>query len=102
MIKIDKKGGETKFLTKMFKVQKKSGEQVDFDRNKVVQGVIKSGVTIEEAEQVAVQIEKWLPLAVVNGVIASSDIRVKVLEILGTINPTATETFRNYQKQKSV
>jgi hypothetical protein len=41
-------------------------------------------------------------VAVVNGVIASSEIRVKVLEILGTLNPVAAESFRNYQKQKSV
>lgn len=85
----------------MFKVQKKDGVQEDFDRNKIVHGVIKSGASLDEAEKVTAEIEKWLPLTAVDGVITTSDVRVKVLEILGTVNPTAASVFQNYKKPVS-
>ena len=82
----------------MFKVQKKDGVQEDFDRNKIIHGATKSGASLEEAEKVVVEIEKWLPLASVNGVIATSAVRAKVLEVLGTLNPVAASIFQNYKK----
>lgn len=80
------------------KVQKKDGSLQDFDRNKVFNGVIKSGVTPEEAENVTKQVEAWLPTATVDGVVVSMAIREKVLEILRATNPTAAAAFVNYQK----
>lgn len=80
------------------KVQKKGGQLEDFDRNKVSGGVVKSGVTPEEAENVTKQIETWLPTAAVNGVVVSMAIRDKVLEILRATNPTAAAAFAGYQK----
>ncbi|PIS14589.1 hypothetical protein COT64_01710 [Candidatus Shapirobacteria bacterium CG09_land_8_20_14_0_10_39_12] len=83
----------------MFKVQKKDGVQEDFDRNKLVSGVMKAGGTAEEAEQVAVAIEAWLPTVAVDSVVNSADIRVKGLEVLRTVNPTAAASFESYKKQ---
>lgn len=80
------------------KVQKKDRRLEDFDRNKVLNGIIKSGATPEQAERVTGQVEVWAPGAAVNGVIKSSGIKVKVLELLRSVNPEAAATFETYKK----
>jgi len=80
------------------KVQKKDGRLEDFDRNKVINGVIKSGATPEEAEEVTRQVEGWLVTAATSGVVSSIAIRSKVLEVLQVLNPTAAASFESYQK----
>lgn len=82
----------------MFKVQKKDGTTEDFDRNKILSGVTKSGATLEEAEKVTAQIEGILSGMAVNGVVQAVQLRAKVLEVLKTANPTAAAAFENYQK----
>lgn len=86
----------------MFKVQKNNGQQEDFDRNKILNGLVKSGVMSEQAESVTAQVESWLQGTVVDGVAKSSDIRVKVLEILKTVNPVVAANFENYRKPSLV
>lgn len=80
------------------KVQKKDGSLEDFDRNKIVSGIVKSGGTPEQAENIAGQIESWATGAAVNGVIKVLDIRSKLLELLGQINPAVKAKFESYQK----
>lgn len=82
----------------MFKVQKKDGQLEDFDRNKVLSGLVKSGVSSEEAEKIAAQIEGWLPTIAAEGVVKTMDIRSKVLELLRAVNPVVASSFENYQK----
>lgn len=82
----------------MFKVQKKDGSLQDFDRNKIVNGIIKAGGSSQEAETVAAQIEAWLSTVAVNGVVNSLDIRTKGLEILKTVNPAVATAYELYQK----
>ncbi len=82
----------------MYKVQKKDGQLEDFDRSKIVNGVIKAGCTPEEAERVASEIESWLPTVAVDGAVKSTDLRVKGLEILRTVNPGVAATYESYQK----
>jgi len=82
----------------MYKVQKKDGSLEDFDRNKIVNGVVSAGGSSADGEQVAAAIEAWLPGAAVNGVVRSLDIRSKGLEVLRTVNPTVAATFESYQK----
>lgn len=83
----------------MFKVQKKDGTLEDFDRNHIITGIMKAGGTTEEAEKVAAALEEWAPSAAVSGVIQSSAIRVKGLEVLQTVNPVVAATFEAYKKQ---
>lgn len=83
----------------MFQVRKKDGSVEDFDRNKIVNGVTRAGGTPEDAEKVASEIEAWLPTAAVEGVVSSSDIRVKGLEALRSVNPTVAASFEAYKKQ---
>lgn len=80
------------------KVQKKDGQLEDFDRNKVLGGIVKSGVNPEQAEEITKQVEAWALTAAVNGVLNSMAIRGKVLEVLRPVNPTAVEAFESYQK----
>jgi len=82
----------------MFKVQKKNGQLEDFDINKIINGLLKSGATPEEAEEVASGVENWLPTVAEDGIVKTTDIRMKVLEILRNINPLAADNFENYQK----
>jgi len=82
----------------MYKVQKKDGSLEDFDRNKIVNGVLNAGGSAEEAEKVASEIEAWLPAGAVNGVVRSLDIRTKGLEVFRGLNPTAAATFESYKK----
>jgi transcriptional regulator NrdR family protein len=82
----------------MYKFIKKDGSLEDFDRNKIVSGVVKAGGTAEEAEKVASAIEAWLPATAANNVVKSQDVRTKALEVLGTVNPTAVANFEAYQK----
>ncbi len=82
----------------MYKVQKKDGQLEDFNRSKIVNGVIKAGCTPEEAERVALEIESWLPTVAADGVVKSTDLRTKGLEILRTVNPSVATTYESYQK----
>jgi transcriptional regulator NrdR family protein len=82
----------------MYKVQKKDGSLQDFDKAKIISGIVRSGATPEEAEQIIVEVETWLPTVVVEEIVSSHAIREKVLETLRAINPTAVSNFENYQK----
>ncbi len=79
-------------------VQKKDGTLQPFDRSKISAGVIRSGATPEESENVTAQVEAWAQGAAQNGVIGSTELRAKVLEVLLGVNPTAAAAFESYQK----
>lgn len=82
----------------MFKVTKKDGTQEDFDRAKLVNGLVAAGATQEEAEKVAGEVEAWLPSVAQDGAVMSSDIRSKGLEVLGQVNPDVAAKFGSFQK----
>lgn len=82
----------------MFKVTKKDGTQEDFDRSKLVNGVVAAGASQEEAEKVAAEVEAWMPTVAVDGAVVSSDIRTKGLEVLGQVNPDVAAKFGSFQK----
>lgn len=82
----------------MFQVKKKDGSLQPFDRSKIINGVIKAGGNPEDGEKVAVEIETWLPTAAVDGVVNSTDIRVKGLEALRTVNSPVAANFESFQK----
>lgn len=74
------------------------GRVEDFDRNKIVNGVIKSGAPQDQAESIAAQIETWAQGAATDGIIKARDIRNKVLEALRSLNPEAASSFETYKK----
>ena len=80
------------------KVKKKDGRLENFDRNKLNSGLVKSGASPEEAENIIAQIETWTQSAALDGVVKSSDIKTKILALLRSINPEAATTFEAYKK----
>ena len=79
-------------------VEKKDGQQEPFDKNKIVNGLLRSGAAEAEAQNLATQVETWVQTAAINGVIKSLEVRAKVLELLHNINPTAAAAFESYRK----
>lgn len=82
----------------MFQVQKKDGRLEDFDRDKIVRGVLRAGGSNEDAEKIAGEIEAWLPTVAVDNVVQSDNVRTKGLEVLRNLNPTAAADFESYRK----
>lgn len=82
----------------MYQVQKKNGNLVNFDKNKIMTGVLRAEGSQENAQKIATDIEAWLPAVAVNSVIKTSDIRNKVIEELKTVNPTVAANFESYRK----
>lgn len=83
----------------MLKVEKRDGSLQDFDRAKIIAGVLKSGATEEQAEEVTGIIDSWI-LTVANeqDVLASNTIHAKVLELLKRVNPAASVTYQAFRK----
>lgn len=79
-------------------VRKKGGQLAPFDRNKVSNGMLKSGATAEEAAKIAAEVESWARGAAKDGVVNTLDVRAKVLELLRGVNPTAAASFEAYKK----
>ena len=80
------------------KVQKKDGSLEDFNRNKVLNGIIKSGALPEVSESVTTQVEQWAKMSASNGVVTSLDIRGKVLEFLRQQDADSATRYESYQK----
>ncbi|MCL5090433.1 MAG: hypothetical protein M1514_00300, partial [Patescibacteria group bacterium] len=74
------------------------GSLEDFDRSKILNGVVKAGGSPEEAEKVASEIEAWLPTAAIDGIVNSMMIREKGLALLQAVNPGVATTFAEYKK----
>lgn len=82
----------------MLKVQKRDGGLEDFDKRKVVVGILKAGASNSEAERLASEIETYAQNIANHGVIKSQEIRSKILETLKTSNPTLGNSFEFYRK----
>jgi len=80
------------------KAKKKNGTLEDFNRSKIVSGLLKSGVTAQEAESIAGQVETWAQTAAVDGVVETGAIRGEVLRLLRTANPGVAANFEAYKK----
>lgn len=79
-------------------VEKKNGRLEAFSQSKVIDGILKSGATSEQAENVANQVEVWAKSNALNGVIKTIDIRAKVLELLKVADSAAAAVFQTYKK----
>lgn len=81
-------------------VRKKDGSTELFMRDKIYNGVVKSGATPEQAEKITSQIEAMASSMSEEGVIPTSSIRDKVLELLRSENPAAAENFETFKKEE--
>jgi transcriptional regulator NrdR family protein len=80
------------------KAKKKDGTLEDFNRSKIINGLLKSGATAQEAESLAGQVETWAQTAAVDGVVETGAIRSEVLRLLRTANPGVAANFEAYKK----
>ena len=80
------------------KVEKKGGTVEDFDKSKVLNGLLKSGASNEEAEKISREVEVWAIEAAEEKLIPTHKIRLKVLELLKEVNSKAALAFESYQK----
>ena len=71
----------------------------DYDRNKIITGITKSGVTPEQAEKIVLQVEDWISSVAVDGIVSSGEIKAKVVDLLRGINSSAAKVFENYKKE---
>lgn len=81
----------------MVKVEKKDGRIVEFDGSKIASALSRVGLEQVEAEKVASQVEAWAGTAAVDGVVKTSAVREKVLEL---IPPEAVEEYKSFEKEK--
>lgn len=79
-------------------ILKNNGSQQLFDATKISAGLMKSGASLDEAQEIASQVEGWASSVAVDGVIKSLEVREKVLELLQSLNPGAAEAYENYRK----
>lgn len=90
-------GGE-KLKSMALQVRKKDSRLEDFDRSKIVRGLIKAGASSQEAENVASQVESWSYSAAKEGTINSSEVKAKAIELLQPMDPKAAAAFQAYTK----
>jgi len=83
------------------KVEKKDGRMEDFQKAKIITGFIKAGTSPEEAADIASRVETWAHGAAEDGVIKSTALGSRVLELLREVNPTAASNFEGYMKSAS-
>ena len=79
-------------------VQKKDGSLQEFDSEKIVNGLLNSGLSDEEAEDLASEVEDFF-IESAKETISWQEIKTKVLELLKEVNPDAAQMFENYKKQ---
>ena len=80
------------------KVEKRDGTLEDFDRNKVSGGLVGAGVTSEDAEKIADDVEVWIQNVALGGVVKAGEIKSKVIELLRPVNPEIATRFETYHK----
>lgn len=80
------------------KVEKKDGQTEEFQRLKLVNSIIKAGTTNEDAEKIATQVETWAKETAESEVIKTSAIKIKVIELLRSLNPAVATAYETYKK----
>lgn len=80
------------------KVLKRDGTLEDFDRNKVSGGLVGAGLTSEDAETIAEEVESWAQETAVEEIVKASDVKIKVLELLRLKDHYIANRFENYHK----
>jgi 2-phosphoglycerate kinase len=80
------------------KVRKRDGNEEPWSDDKLVTSMTKAGVADDAASAMAAKIKDWAKDAAENGVIASSEIRGKVIENLEADYPEEADSYRAFKK----
>lgn len=84
----------------MYQVSKKDGSHQDYDRGKVVNSVLNAGGSPELADQVAQEVEAWLPLTAVDNTVEFSALKTKISSALRVLNPSAADAYDSFVKPR--
>ena len=85
----------------MVKVEKKDGNAEDFEKKKLLLSLIRAGAPPDQAERILLNIEAWLN-SQEQEIIKSSEIRMRVANILKRINPEAARSYKMYRKSQAI
>ncbi|KKQ52675.1 hypothetical protein A2865_00240 [Candidatus Woesebacteria bacterium RIFCSPHIGHO2_01_FULL_39_17] len=80
-------------------VKKRDGRLEAWSFDKLVTAIGKAGVPFEAAQKIAGNIESWAKTAAQKGVVASTEIRDKVIEFLKEEFPSQADNFQSYKKE---
>ena len=80
------------------KVRKRDGTVEPWSYDKVLNSIVKSGLTLDQADNVILILEAWARNSTTNNIVNSIDIRDKVIEIVRTVDPIAADTYQIYKK----
>lgn len=81
----------------MVKVQKNDGNVENFEKKKLLLSLIRAGAPPDQAERILLNIESWLN-SQEQKIIKSSEIRIRVVNILKRINPQAARGYKIFRK----
>ena len=82
----------------MFKVIKRDGSIQDFDKSKVMDGILKSGASMEVAEAVALDVEAVFSDKTDEDKVSYLDIKAEVVNSLESKDPDCVQKYASYQK----
>ncbi|MBN1262768.1 MAG: hypothetical protein JW991_00240 [Candidatus Pacebacteria bacterium] len=83
----------------LFKIEKRDGREENFNHDKVIDSLLRAGVSTEQAEFIASEIESWAPTVAIDSKVRSADIRTKLLSLLQAINLQAAARYESYRKK---
>ena len=84
------------------KVEKKDGRTEKFDRTKVLGSMLMAGSSALKAKEATKQVEKWAQENAKDSVISTSQIRIKVLQLLRDDEPDVADAFERYKKKLKI
>jgi transcriptional regulator NrdR family protein len=80
------------------KVRKADGSVEPWNYDKVLNSVAKAGVALSVAENVILILEAWARNVSKEGIVNSSDVRDKIIEVLRGVDPIAADAYQVYKK----
>lgn len=79
-------------------IRKRDGRLEPYQRKKLVKSMTAAGASPQVAGSIASEIEQWMPKVAIEGVVQSSTIREKVLQLLKPQDLKSALAFEQYKK----
>ena len=79
-------------------IRKNSGENEDFNFEKLLASIGKTGVPLKDAVEITKNIQAWAESSKNNNSVSSTQIRDKVIESLSIDYPAEADMYKTYKK----
>lgn len=79
-------------------VQKREGGEEPWNFDKIVASLGKAGVPVDASEEIASRVETWAKDEINKGSVTSTQIRDKIIELLGSDFPAEADSYQAYKK----